>query len=276
MLLDGIISFPICCAGFFLIPDLPENSRAFYLTQDQIELAKQRMSDVGRAPRTKLGWSAWKRIFGRWHVYLLVVLYIIFINTVRVILDLLRSTLTSEQGPSSSINPLSLWLKSQGYSVTLINVIPTSQYAVQAVSTVILAILSDYWRSRPAAMSISTGVGLFSAIVLAIWRIPSGLKWAAYVVYKISVPYGPLAMSWANEICGGDAEERSIVLGLMNSFGYAFNAWLPVLTYPAVDGPIFRKGFIFTSAAFVAQLGITWLVWLMQKRELRKKLNALG
>lgn len=32
--MDGIISLPICIAGFFLIPDLPENTRAFYLTED--------------------------------------------------------------------------------------------------------------------------------------------------------------------------------------------------------------------------------------------------
>jgi hypothetical protein len=81
-IMDGVISLPIACAGFFLIPDLPENSRAFYLRKDQIELAVKRMDDVGRAPRSKLGWSAWKRIFGRWHVYLLTVLYIIFINAV--------------------------------------------------------------------------------------------------------------------------------------------------------------------------------------------------
>lgn len=80
--MDGVISAPIALAGFLMIPDLPENSRAFYLRKDQIVLAQERMAAVGRAPRTKLGWSAWKRIFGRWHVYLLVVLYIIFINTV--------------------------------------------------------------------------------------------------------------------------------------------------------------------------------------------------
>lgn len=80
--MDGVISAPIAIAGLFLIPDLPENSRAFYLRKDQIALAQKRMADVGRAPRKKLGWSAWKRIFGRWHVYFLVVLYIIFINTV--------------------------------------------------------------------------------------------------------------------------------------------------------------------------------------------------
>ena len=32
--MDGIISAPICIAGFFLLPDLPENTRAFYLSED--------------------------------------------------------------------------------------------------------------------------------------------------------------------------------------------------------------------------------------------------
>jgi hypothetical protein len=80
-----VISLAIALAGFWLIPDLPENSRAFYLSKEQIELAVKRMDDVGRAPRTKLGWSAFKRIFGRWHVYFLTVLYIIFINAVSII-----------------------------------------------------------------------------------------------------------------------------------------------------------------------------------------------
>lgn len=125
-------------------------------------------------------------------------------------------------------------------------------------------------------MSISTAGGLFSAVVLAIWSVPSGLKWFAFLLDKFSVPYGPMAMTYANEICGGDAEERSIVLGLMNALGYAFNAWLPVLTYPAVEGPSFRKGFIFTSGAFVAQFCITWLVWFMYRQEARRKLSVLA
>lgn len=118
--MDGIISLPICIAGYFFLPDLPENTRAFYLTENVSEtnftnfekpqlltitqdrqLARRRMESVGRAPRTKLGRSAFKRIFGRWHVYFLTILYIIFINI----------------GPSSSVNPFSLWLKSKGESV---------------------------------------------------------------------------------------------------------------------------------------------------------------
>lgn len=92
---------------------------------------------------------------------------------------------------------MSLWLKSSGYSVELINIIPTTQSAVQAVSTVTLAIFSDYFRHRAALMSVSTFFGLFCAIILAIWNVPSGLKWFAFEIYRVSVPYSPISMSWA-------------------------------------------------------------------------------
>jgi hypothetical protein len=51
-----------------------------------------------------------------------------------------------------------------------------------------------------------------------------------------------------------------VVLGVMNVSGYAVNAWLPLLTYPTVDAPRFRKGFVFSVVAFSAQFGITGLV----------------
>lgn len=103
-IMDGLISLPICLAGFFLIPDLPENTRVFYLTKDDAKLARKRMDDVGRAPRKKVGWSILQRVFTRWHAYALTILYIVFINT----------------GSSSSVHPFPLWLKEQGWPVTSI------------------------------------------------------------------------------------------------------------------------------------------------------------
>jgi ACS family pantothenate transporter-like MFS transporter len=102
--MDGVISLPICFAGFFLIPDLPENTRAFYLSDEDAVLARKRMDDVDRAPRRKLEWSILRRVFTRWHVYALTVLYTIFVNT----------------GPSSRVSPFSLWLKARGYPVSKI------------------------------------------------------------------------------------------------------------------------------------------------------------
>ncbi|KAL7620337.1 hypothetical protein AAE478_009331 [Parahypoxylon ruwenzoriense] len=256
-IMDGVISLPICIAGFFILPDLPENTRAFYLNESDREMAKQRMEKAGRAPRTKLGRSAFKRIFGRWHVYLLSILYIIFIII----------------GPSGSINPFALWLKAKGEPVERINIIPTASSAIQLVLTVSAAIISDALRRRASVMSVSTFLGGFAALVLAIWNIPDGLKWFAFLLQRASVPYGPLSMSWANEICGADAEERAIVIGIMNSMGYAFNAWVPILTYPQVDAPRFRTGFIYSTVMFVAQAIITAVVAFMYKRDQRKKVR---
>ncbi|KAI1408983.1 MFS general substrate transporter [Hypoxylon sp. FL1857] len=253
-IVDGIISLPICIAGFFILPDLPENTRAFYLNDSDRAMARERMDKVGRAPRARLGRSAFKRIFGRWHVYLLTILYIIFINI----------------GPSGSINPMALWLKAKGESVERINLIPTAAAAIQLVLTVSFAIISDAIRRRASIMSISTFLGGFAALLLAIWNIPDGLKWFALLLQRASVPYGPLSMSWANEICGADAEERAIVIGIMNSMGYAFNAWVPLLTFPQVDSPRFRKGFIFSTAAFGAQAIITAIVAFMYKRDQKR------
>lgn len=141
---------------------------------------------------------------------------------------------------------------------------------MQLVLTVTFAIISDALRRRAAIMSVSTFLGGFAALLLAIWNIPTGLKWFAFLLQKASVPYGPLSMSWANEICGGDAEERAIVIGIMNTLGYAFNAWVPLLTYPQLDAPTFRKGFVFSTVAFAAQAGITATVAAMYKRDLKK------
>jgi ACS family pantothenate transporter-like MFS transporter len=81
-IMNGVISVPIAVAGIYAIPDLPENTRAPWLSKDQIVVAQQRMARVGRAPRTGLGWSTLKRVFGRWHVYLLSLMYTIFILSV--------------------------------------------------------------------------------------------------------------------------------------------------------------------------------------------------
>ncbi|KAF9078036.1 major facilitator superfamily transporter [Rhodocollybia butyracea] len=253
--IDAIISFPICLCGFFIIPDLPENTKAFYLTEEDRDLAKERMRSIGRAPRTKLGYSALKRIFGRWHIYILSILYIIFVNI----------------GPSSSVNPMSLWLKANGASIRKINIIPTGVYAIQLILTLTLAILSDAIRQRATVMTIATLLGGLAALSLAIWDIPDGLKWSAFFLFRAGVPYGPLSMTWANEICGADAEERAIVIGTMNSLAFAFHAWVPLLTYPQTDSPRFKKGFIFSTAAFGAQGIITAIVAYLHKGDRKKK-----
>jgi ACS family pantothenate transporter-like MFS transporter len=67
--------------------------------------------------------------------------------------------------------------------------------------------LSDYLWNRPSVMSFSTLLGFLSCLFLAVWSVPSGLKWLSFFISRAAVPYGPLSMSCANEIYAADAEE---------------------------------------------------------------------
>ncbi|PVH72682.1 major facilitator superfamily transporter [Cadophora sp. DSE1049] len=254
-IMDGLISLPICIAGFFLIPDLPENTRAFYLTREDAVRARKRMADVGRAPRRKLGWLVLGRVFSSWRVWALSGLYVVFLNV----------------GPGGSVSPLALWLKETEWSVSWVNIIPTGQSAVQLVTTIGFAMLSDYLRNRPLVMVISASLGVLSYILLSIWTIPLPILYTSFFLVRASVAFGPLAMSWANEICAADAEERAIVLGVMNAAAYAVNAWLPMWTYPVSEGPRFRRGFRWSVLAGCVEVGITGVVWWVWRREGRRR-----
>ncbi len=139
-----------------------------------------------------------------------------------------------------------------------------------SISTVSQLLLIAY-PPFPSTLTLPQSFGFISSLFLAIWTIPSGLKWFSYFISRAAVTYGPLSMSWANEICGSDAEERALVLGIMNASGYAFNAWLPLLTYPAKQAPRFKKGFIFSTVAFATQFAITGLVAWLWRREKQNK-----
>lgn len=60
----------------------------------------------------------------------------------------------------------------------------------------------------------------------------------------------------------------------MNGFQYAVAAWLPILIFPQVEGPTFRKGFPstfgFTIAAIICVCAIQWFAL----RESKKKAAA--
>lgn len=137
-IMDGVISIPIAIAGFWLLPDYPHTTKAFYWNENDKVIAVKRMEAVGRKPFTRFGWSIVKRVFGTWHVYVLTILYIVFSNN----------------GSSNSVNPLTLWLKSEHWSVTKLNLLPTAQAGVQLVASLVFAILSDFIRNRPAVMSL--------------------------------------------------------------------------------------------------------------------------
>lgn len=81
--------------------------------------------------------------------------------------------------------------------------------------------------------------------------------------------------TWASEVCADDNEERALVIGSMNGFQYAVAAWLPIVTFPQLDAPTFRKGFPSTFGLDIAAI-ICVLVtqWFVVRHARQKQLDA--
>ncbi|CAK7271304.1 hypothetical protein SEPCBS57363_004550 [Sporothrix epigloea] len=256
-IIDSVISLPIALAGFFMLPDVPEITRAWYFSPDEIAIAKRRMVLEGRANRAPYTKAKVKRFFQSWHLYLLVLLYILFNN-----------------GAGFGGQPaFQLWLKKEGYRLSQYNVYPTFTSVVQVVSTFAYAWASDTFLkgARWPPIVFSGAVGIVIYISLTVWDIPSSWKWACYILSGLNNGISGLLFAWAHEICKDDNEERAFVTGSMNEMAYVVQAWLPLLIWQTKDAPNYHKGFvtmIFVSAALIVT---SFAIRFLHRRELLAK-----
>jgi ACS family pantothenate transporter-like MFS transporter len=255
-IIDTVISLPVAIAGFFILPDLPEITRAWYFSKDEIALAQKRMQLEGRANRAPFTRAKFIKIFKSWHIYALVFLYIFFNN-----------------GGTGGQPVFALWLKAAGYDVTSINTYPTIVAAITVITTFIYAWTSDsvFKGARWPPIVFSGLVNIVTMTSLAIWDIPTGWRWACFLLMGCSGGISGLTFAWAHEICKDDNEERALVTGAMNEFAYVVQAWLPLIIWQQVEAPQFRKGYITMIFLAVALIADAFLIRYLHSRELRKK-----
>lgn len=71
-IIDAIVTLPIAIMGYFFLPGLPlQDSKEWWLTQDEHDLAISRLHKVGRAGRASWTWAKVCRLFSTWHIYIL-------------------------------------------------------------------------------------------------------------------------------------------------------------------------------------------------------------
>ena len=262
-IVDGIISLPIALSGYFLLPDVPEITRAWYLSPAERQYAQKRMELEGRAERAPYTKAKFKKIFSSWKIYLLAILYITFNNAGSGV-----SQPTFAQYLKDSKDPK--------YDISQINSYPTTTYAVQVVSTLTYAWTSDsvFRGARWPPIIFGGVVSIVAYSSLAVWNIPNGWHWACYIIAGCGGGLSGLCMAWAHEICTDDNEERAIVVATMNEMAYVFQAWLPLIVWQQVDAPEYHRGFV-TSACLSAAMIVTALVIrVLWKRELSSKKAA--
>ncbi|CDK24237.1 unnamed protein product [Kuraishia capsulata CBS 1993] len=242
-IVDGIISLPLALLTVVGLPDVPRQQSANWIfSQREVDLAKTRIPhEVNvKVTYTKKDFFRW---FSTWHIYGFGILF----------------TLMGLAGQASSSLPY--WFKSYKgeFTVSQINIYPTPMYAIQVVSTVIYAYLSDNWLNGRRWLIIVWVALVSFPVNLALALLPvhpanRAGRWALYYLCGLTPGAAAQIWSWVNELLAGDPLKRAFVSTFMNALSYSFQAWFPIVLYPTQDQPYVKNGLL-ASTVFAAVFG---------------------
>ncbi|KAL4969802.1 major facilitator superfamily domain-containing protein [Aspergillus stella-maris] len=255
----GVISVPAALYGFFAVPDNPYNCKARWLSEEKLEHARQRMEELDRRRPVALTWKKLKAIATHWPLYIF-------------ILALIFHCIATQP-----LNYFAVWLKSlDRFSVYQINLFPTGAQACGLVTTLVYSWLSDgLGGKRWQLLTVPAVINLVGMIILAVGS-NYGATFLGYMLNAASWGYWPVLYAWVNEICHKDAEERAIVIGVAQTFGQAFIAWVPVVILDTGKyAPKFTMGYSVMSGISVLQFAIIFVIrWFAQREEKRNDHRA--
>ncbi|KAF6832494.1 hypothetical protein CPLU01_06177 [Colletotrichum plurivorum] len=242
-IVSGIITLPVAVYGYFFFPDTPHTTTAFYLTEEEIKLARERVP-VREEGEKILTWSFIRRVLHSWYFYGFCFLWIL-------------GNCSESQSNQSLLNLYMQAHREIDYTVFQRNNYPTGVQAVGVVSTLLWATSTDIWGRRwLSGYYVALTAVANAAIILA--PTPTAAKFGAYYwagsIYCIQATF----FAWANDSMRNQSPAlRSCVIACMNAAGNCFQAWWLLIFYRADDAPEFRKGMI----AMIA-VGAAMAIWV--------------
>ncbi|ORY29322.1 pantothenate transporter liz1 [Naematelia encephala] len=251
----GVIGIPIGFLLFFLVPDFPENSKVWYLSEAEKELAKARSARNGTAAmKGNINLKSVLLVFTTWHLFVLAPWYGIYGFAV-------------QNGAQFAI-----YLKAFGYSVSRRNVMASGMYLIEIPCLLIYTAISDRMTrySRAWVCLIPLLWGLFPTGVLAFWAPSNPLRVFGFMMTG-SIYVTPVFYAWVAEICAHRTELRGFVTGATSCVFYCLNAWLPAIVFLQTDGPRFEKGFKTTFACCCVSAAGVIVIWFFHRRDLRQR-----
>ncbi|KAJ7430729.1 MFS pantothenate transporter [Mycena galericulata] len=222
----GLITWPIAIYGFFFFPDTPRTTTARYLSPEERKLAISRLPPK---PKTKLDSSLMRRVLGRWRIYAMWKAFIV----------------GGELESIGSNSLMALWMKASvhpKYTVQEINYYPAGGTAVAILALLGTAVWTDYTNKRYQVNILIAACMLISSVVLLVYSpISNAGKFFAFYLAGVSYAGQASNFGWCNDLARDDDQERSIILGAMNS---RWSVQWSIIFFPANDAPRWRKGMI--------------------------------
>lgn len=76
---------------------------------------------------------------------------------------------------------------------------------------------------------------------------------------------GALFITWINEVCSFSQEHRLVVIAIVETMSFTFNAWVPLLAYNTGEAPKFRYGYKLAAMFFAVEICMVGVILLAQK-----------
>ena len=137
---------------------------------------------------------------------------------------------------------MALWLRFTGYSIELVNILPTFVDLLRALSSWLGTTLAGCLSLR-GLWTFQASLVFFAISVLAIWDVPDILKFLAFYLGGFSGMASPILYSWVNRTLADNYGERGLIISSMMTFGFCTQIWVPLFTFPTVQAPRFSNGY---------------------------------
>ncbi|KAJ0371540.1 hypothetical protein COL26b_009631 [Colletotrichum chrysophilum] len=257
----ALITIPIGVLGYFVIPGTPEQPNRLVLKRENIELSVERLKRAGHASHGRFKFPALKKIILSPQFWGIVIVDVLFWNA----------------GIHTSSGSFLLWIKSLArYSAAKVNELGTIAPALGIFYTLFVCFASDLVMGPAWAITMSISWNSIGLIILTIWDVPELAKWFAFSTIYSSVAMSSVLHGWVNTQLRASPAERSFTLVLINAISQSSTAWTPLLVFPTVEAPRYRKGFAFTLGSSILLIIATHILRLYVKRRDPQVENSTG
>lgn len=163
---------------------------------------------------------------------------------------------------------INLWLKSTGsWTSEEVNVIPSAGYGMQICFTLAYAWTSDAIGRRWPLIVTACLVAMTGTIILSVWpenNIPAMMT--GWLLTFCETGAGALIIAWVREICSHSAEHRAIIIGVVETAAFTFQAWVPLFIYNTGQAPHFNIGYEMATMFFGLETVLALVILLCARQ----------
>ncbi|ORY67191.1 major facilitator superfamily domain-containing protein [Pseudomassariella vexata] len=241
----ALITIPIGILGYFVIPGTPDQPNRKVLKQSDIDIGRKRLERSGHRSHGKFKLSTLRHILLKKQFWGIIFVDVLFWNA----------------GVHASTGTFLLWIKSLNrYTPAHVNELGTIAPGLGIFYTLFICFASDLVLGPAWAITVAHIWNSIGLIILVIWRVPDSALWFAFSTIYSSAAMSSVFHGWVNTQLRSSPAERSFTLVLINAISQSSTAWTPLLVFPTIEVPRFRKGFAFCLSCAVSLIVATHIL----------------